>query len=128
MFFLSVGKGNSDTYQANRTEKIYGAKNGQEALKFIFRYRPDIMLLDVQMPMLNGIEAMQAGITLIDYLNAVRIDHACVYLEQNFSKLMRSLTRWDSGMKSTFPRYSARSWRCLRRNIKRGVNMDTRNP
>lgn len=86
MFFRSVGKGYSDTYQANRTEKIYGAKNGQEALEFIFRYRPDIMLLDVQMPMLNGIEAMQAGITLIDYLNEVRIDHACVYLEQNFFK------------------------------------------
>lgn len=181
----------------DRYEKIYGAKNGQEALEFIYRYRPDIMLLDVQMPMLNGIEVMQAahragvlpstiilsgydefryaqqavrfgareymlkpsrssdilkkineladdmfgpeneeppviiqknqlvelakeymdehyfenlslndiagkigispaylsslfsqqvGITLIDYLNEVRIDHACVYLEQNFFK------------------------------------------
>jgi len=26
------------------------------------------------------------GITLIDYLNEVRIDHACVYLGQNFFK------------------------------------------
>ena len=27
----------------DRYEKIYGAKNGQEALDFIFRYRPDII-------------------------------------------------------------------------------------
>ena len=45
----------------DRYEKIYGAKNGQEALDFIFRYRPDIMLLDVQMPVMNGIEVMQAA-------------------------------------------------------------------
>ena len=35
---------------------------------------------------LSSLFSQQAGITLIDYLNEVRIDHACVYLEQNFFK------------------------------------------
>ena len=43
----------------DRFDKIYLAKNGQETLDLIFRVRPDIMLLDVQMPIKNGIEVMQ---------------------------------------------------------------------
>lgn len=43
----------------DRFEKIYLARNGQEALDIIFQYEPDIMLLDVQMPVRTGIEVMQ---------------------------------------------------------------------
>lgn len=43
----------------DRFEKIYLARNGQEALDIIFQYEPEIMLLDVQMPVLTGIEVMQ---------------------------------------------------------------------
>lgn len=43
----------------DRFEKVYLAKNGQEALDIIFQYGPDIMLLDVQMPVKTGIEVMQ---------------------------------------------------------------------
>ena len=32
------------------------AGNGQEALKIIERQRPDIILLDIQMPVMNGLE------------------------------------------------------------------------
>lgn len=42
-----------------RFDKIYLAENGQEALDIIFKFQPDIMLLDVQMPVKNGIEVMQ---------------------------------------------------------------------
>lgn len=38
---------------------VYLAANGKEASELIFRYRPDIMLLDVQMPYMDGIEVMQ---------------------------------------------------------------------
>lgn len=38
---------------------IYCAANGQEAVDLIFRYRPDVMLLDVKMPIKNGIEVMR---------------------------------------------------------------------
>lgn len=43
----------------DRYEKILLAANGQEASELIFRYKPDIMLLDVQMPLKDGIEVMQ---------------------------------------------------------------------
>lgn len=43
----------------DRFEKIYLARDGQEALDQIFQYRPDVMLLDVQMPVKDGIEVLQ---------------------------------------------------------------------
>lgn len=43
----------------DRFSKIYTAKNGQEALDIIFRSRPEIMLLDVQMPVKDGIAVMK---------------------------------------------------------------------
>jgi len=36
------------------------AKNGEEAVEMAFRHRPDLILLDVKMPVMNGIKA--AGI------------------------------------------------------------------
>lgn len=43
----------------DRFDKIYLASNGQEAIDIIFRDEPEIMFLDVQMPLKNGIEVMQ---------------------------------------------------------------------
>lgn len=43
----------------DRFQKIYEAETGQEAIDILLKYRPDIMLLDVQMPIKNGIEVMQ---------------------------------------------------------------------
>ena len=43
----------------DRFDKMYLASNGQEALDIIFRDKPDIMFLDVQMPLMDGIEVMQ---------------------------------------------------------------------
>ena len=43
----------------DRFDKIYLAANGQEAVDIIFRDKPDIMFLDVQMPLRDGIEVMQ---------------------------------------------------------------------
>lgn len=43
----------------DRFDKIYLAANGQEAVDIIYRDKPDIMFLDVQMPLLDGIEVMQ---------------------------------------------------------------------
>lgn len=43
----------------DRFSKVYEAENGQEAIDLILKYRPDILLLDVQMPLKNGIDVMQ---------------------------------------------------------------------
>lgn len=44
---------------SDRFDKIYQAENGQEALDILFQHRPELVLLDVQMPLKNGIEVMQ---------------------------------------------------------------------
>lgn len=43
----------------DRFDKVYLAENGQEAIDIIFRCQPELMLLDVQMPVKNGIDVMQ---------------------------------------------------------------------
>lgn len=43
----------------DRFENIYLASNGQEASDLIFKYQPELMLLDVQMPLKSGIEVMR---------------------------------------------------------------------
>jgi two-component system response regulator YesN len=35
-------------------DEVFGAATGQEALDIIFRYRPRVMLLDIQMPLKDG--------------------------------------------------------------------------
>lgn len=45
----------------DRFDKIYAASNGQEAIDIIFQKKPDIMFLDIQMPVKSGIEVMQAA-------------------------------------------------------------------
>ncbi len=45
----------------DRFTQIYEAKNGQEAIDLLLKYQPEILLLDVQMPLKSGIEVMQAA-------------------------------------------------------------------
>lgn len=42
----------------DRFEQIYEAENGEEALDIIIKKQPDIVLLDIQMPLKSGIEVM----------------------------------------------------------------------
>lgn len=43
----------------DRFDQIYTAENGQQALERIMMHRPELMLLDVRMPLKNGLEVMQ---------------------------------------------------------------------
>lgn len=43
----------------DRFTNIYEAQNGQEAIDLMMKHQPDMMLLDVQMPLKTGIEVMQ---------------------------------------------------------------------
>lgn len=38
---------------------VYQASNGQEALKMVKKHRPNVIILDVLMPVMNGIEFLQ---------------------------------------------------------------------
>ena len=53
-------------------EVVGEAANGQEAVRVAERYRPDVMLMDIRMPVLDGIEAIQQI--------AARPDLACVHV------------------------------------------------
>lgn len=37
---------------------VFGAANGQEALDLAFKERPDLILLDIQMPVMGGLEML----------------------------------------------------------------------
>jgi signal transduction histidine kinase/DNA-binding response OmpR family regulator len=39
--------------------RVILAKNGEEALVMVKAYRPDVILMDIQMPVMDGLEAMQ---------------------------------------------------------------------
>lgn len=43
----------------DRFSRIYGAENGQEALEILLKYHPDMMLLDMQMPLKSGMDVME---------------------------------------------------------------------
>jgi len=43
----------------DRFDQVLVACNGEEALEIIFRNKPDIMILDMQMPVKDGIEVMR---------------------------------------------------------------------
>ena len=42
--------------------EIYQAENGEAALEIIYKYRPDVMLLDVQMPIKDGFDVMEESV------------------------------------------------------------------
>lgn len=46
---------------SDRFAQIYEAENGEQALEFLLQYQPEVVLLDVQMPLRNGIEVMKAA-------------------------------------------------------------------
>jgi DNA-binding NarL/FixJ family response regulator len=46
--------------QQDDMEFIAGAKSGIEGIEAFRRYRPDVTLMDLQMPQMNGIDAMAA--------------------------------------------------------------------
>jgi len=46
--------------QQGDMEFVAGAKNGIEGIESFRKYRPDVTLMDLQMPQMNGIEALAA--------------------------------------------------------------------
>lgn len=45
---------------SNRIKVVGSAKNGKEAVALVKQHKPDILILDVEMPVMNGLEALRA--------------------------------------------------------------------
>lgn len=45
-----------------RFDRIYEAPNGAQALELLLKYQPDMLLLDVQMPLKSGIDVMKEAL------------------------------------------------------------------
>ena len=46
----------------DRFDKIYEAENGQQAIDILLKYHPDIMILDIQMPLKTGLDVMKEDV------------------------------------------------------------------
>lgn len=43
----------------DRFDKIYEAENGQQAIDLLLKFHPDILILDIQMPLKSGLDVMK---------------------------------------------------------------------
>ena len=65
----------------SRVEKIYEAQNGLELLKVVENIQPDIVLMDIEMPELNGIDAT---LELQKLLPEVKVIALSMYANDDF--------------------------------------------
>ena len=54
----------------DRYEEIYEAKNGEECLKIIKNYSVDIIFMDKQMPVMDGVKATK---TIVDQYRNIKV-------------------------------------------------------
>lgn len=74
--------------------KIHEAKNGKEALDRYYKLKPDVVLMDICMPVMNGIEAMKHirklnkkdnAIPIIAYTSGEHDESKSELIDQGFS-------------------------------------------
>ncbi len=53
--------------------EIYEAQNGQEALDIYLEHRPEIITLDIEMPIINGIEVVKELVQISNELKIIWI-------------------------------------------------------
>lgn len=56
-----------------RRLQVYTARNGQEALEEISKNRPDLVLLDIKMPDLDGIETLRRIKSMDEAINVIMV-------------------------------------------------------
>lgn len=57
--FVRIGLKSMINWESLRMEVVIDAKNGEEAYEYYLQYKPDIILTDLRMPMMDGIELIK---------------------------------------------------------------------
>ncbi len=74
--FIQVNTSLNDCYT------ISWARNGQEAVTYFLRERPDLILMDIRMPVMNGIEAIKKIRAMSASIPIIAITAHSFYIEQ----------------------------------------------
>ena len=67
------------------TKVVAEAKNGEEFLQLIEKINPDIVFMDIEMPVMNGIEATKAALTKYPQMKIVALS---MFGEEEYLQLM----------------------------------------
>lgn len=73
--------------QFNDTIKFYEAKNGHEALELTRKHQPDVVFMDLDMPILNGFEAIHLLRNSEQYPKNIVIAHTACLLAMGMDEL-----------------------------------------
>jgi DNA-binding NarL/FixJ family response regulator len=72
----------------NLGDVIGEASNGQEFIGLLYRLKPDLVIMDIDMPVMNGIEATQKAMELMPQLKVIAYT---MYCEQDYYNKMLAL-------------------------------------
>ncbi len=86
------------------------ADNGQSALKMALELEPDVLVLDIQMPVLDGVEVARR---LVDQMAAVHILVLSAYVDAQFIQAFMDLHVEGYLSKDEAPQKLAGSIRCV---------------
>lgn len=72
-------------------ELIAEAKDGQESVTFAKQYKPDIVIMDINMPNKNGIDAARE---ILKISSKIKIIFFSIYSDKRYVKATRRLGAW----------------------------------
>lgn len=94
---LSINRSIARIILERNNFKIHEAKNGKEALDRFHKLKPDVVLMDICMPIMNGIEAMKQirelnkkdhKIPIIAYTSGEHDESRSELMDQGFSEYL----------------------------------------
>ncbi|MDX9771540.1 MAG: response regulator transcription factor [Tenuifilaceae bacterium] len=67
--------------QSDVVSQVYEAKSGEEFLEHVAQAKPDVVLMDIEMPLLDGIETTKRALKLMPELRVITLT---MYSDENY--------------------------------------------